>query len=136
MPQNTYDCRLSAVNIVLTLIIVLIPSICWVLSYYPEYHKPTDLTNRVAPIICLAFSCGILIWGFQKLVKSVEYAKDHIVKKTMIGWHILAYLLIIVADIVADVFINRKSFLQYEVIIYFVLVINLACMIILALIIN
>ena len=70
------------------------------------------------------------------MVKSVESANDHIVKKTMIGWHILAYLLIIVADIVGDVFINRKSFLQYEVITYFVLVINLICMIILALIIN
>ena len=52
----------------------------------------------------------------------------------MIGWHILAYLLIIVANIMTD-FCN-KNLVQYEVVMYFLLVINLACMIILALIIN
>jgi len=135
-PQNTYDTKLNALNIVVTFIIILIPVICWVLYYCSKSDRIYLLILDVSDPFLLALSCGVLIWGFHKMVKAVD-AKDHIVNKSLIGWHILAYLLIIIA-LIAERFTLTKTdvgIVEYKATILVVLVINLASSIILALII-
>jgi len=71
------------------------------------------------------------------MIKTVEQAKDHLVNKTMIGWHILGYTLIIIGVIsylFTDISLNTVRF--YEASIYFVLASNFVCTIIFGLIIN
>jgi hypothetical protein len=84
--------------------------------------------------LCLAISCVILVWGFQRLIKIVHSINDHVVKKGIIIWHIVAYFFIVIANIV-QIF-TSNTFEQYEISSYCVLVVNLACTIILALIVN
>jgi hypothetical protein len=82
---------------------------------------------------CLVISCVILVWGFKRLIKAVK-STDHLVNKTMIIWHIVAYFFIVIANIL--VFLVLKTSEQFEITTICGLVINLACTIILALIVN
>lgn len=68
---DIYNCRLNTVNIVVSLITVLIPAIDWVLANYPEFYKAYFIM-AVSSNWCLAFSCAILVWGFLRLIKTVQ----------------------------------------------------------------
>ncbi len=81
-------------------ITVLIPAIDWVL-YNPKLYKAYVIVG-LSENACLAFSCAILVWGFQRLIKSVQSGNDHLVNKSIIGWHIIAYFFILTANIVEN----------------------------------
>ena len=70
------------------------------------------------------------------MIKTVQSANDHIVNKTMIGWHILGYLLITIAYILENFATDNNNSLKYEDFLYYLLATNLICTIILALIIS
>jgi hypothetical protein len=99
MPNDTYNCRLNTVNFVVSLITVLIPAIDWVLHNHKELNRAEMIFDYLENI-SLAASCFILVWGFQRLIKMVQSAKDDIVNKSMIFWHIVAYFFILTANIV------------------------------------
>ena len=84
--------------------------------------------------MCLAASCAILVWGFQRLIKTVKSGKDNILNKAMIGWHIVAYFFVLTANIVQNFMLN--GLLWYEVSTCCQLAINLICSVILALIVT
>lgn len=115
-----------------SLLIVSVPAICWALSVY--YKSVTDVILVVLMNLLFAFSCLILVWGLQKLIRTVQQANDHLVNKSMIFWISLCYLLIIITTIVENFSVNK--YLQYEVTMYVLFAINLVTTIILALIIN
>ena len=133
MNPDTYNCGLNAVNIVVSLINVLIPAIDWVLVNHPELYK-AYVIDAIIENGCLAVSCAILVWGFQKLIKTVQSGNDHFVNKAMISWHICAYVFIILVNIVC-LFTVHNAY-SYEVTTYCDLAIYLVCSVILALIVN
>ena len=92
MSPDTYNCRLNAVNIVVSLITVLIPAVDWVLYDHSNLNK-YYLIFWYLDNLPLAVSCFVLVWGFQRLIKIVQHANDHLVNKGMIIWHIIAYFL-------------------------------------------
>jgi hypothetical protein len=133
MSPDTYSCRLNAVNIVVSLITVLIPAVDWVLYDHSKLNK-YYLIFGYLDNLTLAVSCFVLVWGFQRLIKIVQHANDHLVKKCMIIWHIIAYFFIMIVNIAE--FFTLNSYKQYEIATYCDLAVNLACSVILALIVN
>jgi len=101
MSPDTYNGRLNAVNIVVSLITVLITAIDWVLKNHQNNFWRAYVIVSQFQNVCLAVSCAILVWGFQRLIKIVQSA-DHLVNKAMIGWHIVTYFLIMMAKIVVN----------------------------------
>ncbi len=83
---------------------------------------------------CLVLSLVVLVWGFKRLIKLVHSVNDLIANKTMIIWHIIVYFFIIISN-TAEILLVRTLKI-YEVSTYCALAINLACTIILALIVN
>ena len=75
----------------------------------------------------------ILLLGFKKL-NAVMPPDQVIVNNAMIIWHIIAYFLIMVANFLAFFFLGTKK--KEEISSICVLVINLACTVILAVIVN
>ena len=133
MSPDIYNCRLNTFNIVVSLITVLMPAIDWVLWIYPELFRAYVIVG-MSENLCLAISCVILIWGFKRLVRIVQSTNDHVVKKSVIFWHIVAYFFVVIANILTMFF--TKTLRMYEIATICSLVINLACTIILALIVN
>ncbi len=82
-------------------ITVLIPAIDWVFYLYPKLLRAYVIVG-LSENACLALSCAILVWGFQRLIKSVQSGNDHLVNKSIIGWHIIAYFFILTANIVEN----------------------------------
>jgi len=130
---DTYNCRLNAVNIVVSIINVLLPAIEWGLLNHPELYKSYVIFG-ISENGCLAVSCAILVWGFQRLIKTVQSGNDHFVNKPMISWHIAAYVFIIFFNVVAIFMTSTPA--SYEVSTYCELAIYLVCSVILAMIVN
>jgi len=96
MSPDTYNFRLNAVNIVVSLITVLMPAIDWVLYSY-NFRAYTIV--YYAENLSLLLSFFILIWGFKRLTRIVQSTNDHVVKKSVLIWHIAAYFFVIFANI-------------------------------------
>ena len=131
MSPDTYNCRLNTFNIVVALINVLLPAIDWVLVSY-EFEK-AGLYVIQSQNGCLVLSCVILVLGFKKLA-SVMQSDKNLVNKGMIIWHIIAYFFNVTAIFVEGFFLANPK--QYEITTCCILVTNLACTVILALIVN
>ena len=97
MSPDIYNRRLNAVNIVVSLITVLIPAIDWVLYSYSLDRAYTIV--YYADNLSLLLSFVILIWGFKRLTRIVQSTNDHVVKKSVLIWHIAAYFFVIIANI-------------------------------------
>jgi len=98
MSPDIHNCKLNTVNIVVSLINVLLPSICWVLSNHSELTTAYMIVGELDNV-CLILSCVVLVWGFKKLISLVQ-SDQHLVNKGMIIWHIIAYFFIVIAQIV------------------------------------
>jgi hypothetical protein len=132
MSPDTYNFRLNAVNIVVSLITVLMPAIDWVLYSYSLNRAETFV--NYADNLSLLLSFFILIWGFNRLTRIIQSTNDHIVKQSVIIWHIAAYFFVIIANILVVFFYATPK--QYEITTICSLTINLAATIILAFIVN
>jgi hypothetical protein len=82
--------------------------------------------------LCLISSCVILVLGFKKLITVIQ-SNDHLVNKAMIIWHITAYIFIVISKFCRFFLATLK---KYSISTYCVLAINLACTVILAVIVN
>jgi len=98
MPEDTYNRRLNIANTIVFICNVAVPAIAWIYDIKEEY-KVSDVAFDLEQL-SLILSCLVMAWGIRRLVKLVQFDSDLLAKKTMIIWHILAYLLIIVASIV------------------------------------
>jgi len=93
MSPDIYYCRFTTVNILMSLIILLLPAVDWVL----QANQKAFVIVAMSVNLCLALSCAFLVWGFVRMIKTVQSYNDHVVKKAMIFWYIVAYLFIFTA---------------------------------------
>ena len=84
----------------------------------------------------LAISCIVLIWGIARLARLVRDLTVMLVNKAMIVSHIVAYLFIIVINIVQTATYFRDSLGAYEIITICALVVYFFCTLIFGLIVN
>jgi len=79
LSEDLYNKDLQAVNIVMSVIIVLVPSICGAISFYSR--KISKIMLLFSEILILTFSIVILFKGLLKMAKIMQKAQDHILKK-------------------------------------------------------
>lgn len=132
MSPNTYDTRLQAVNIVVTLTNVILAAIDWIA--FNHRKKRLFWGFMYAGMLPLFFSGLILIWGLQKLNKTMKSA-TFLIDKGVITWHIIAYFSVVIAVILQS-FFQWSYPASYEYTTYCVQVIGLVCSTILAVILN
>jgi len=129
---NAYNFRFNALNIVVSLINVMMPAMQWVL--YDLQLNRAYVIFGAATTGCMVVSCAFLVWGFIRLIKSIQSRNRHPINKAMIFWHIVAYFFIMIAYIVQN--FTTNTILEYEVSTIIVLVIEFVCSVIMALIVN
>lgn len=130
MSQETYEKRLNTINIVVSAIIVLIPTIDWILAGKNEVY----VILAYAENLPLVLSCVILVLGFKRVFRIVASPTDHIVNRQIIVLHIIAYFFIVTANIAVNFF--YYSWKSYAIATYCLLAVNLICNLILAQIVN
>jgi hypothetical protein len=84
----------------------------------------------------LVISCIVLIWGIARLARLVRDLKAMLVNKAMIVLHIVAYLFIIVVNIVQSPAYFKDSLRAYEIMTICSLVVYFFCTLIFGLIVN
>ena len=82
LPADTYNCRLNAANIVVCLLSVTIPAICWV-SNMREKFNFSNFAFDVDQLL-LVPSCIALIWGITRLARILGDLSNMLVNKVMI----------------------------------------------------
>jgi hypothetical protein len=96
--DDSYNCSLNAVNILVCLFNVVIHSIFCLYFIKGEYKTAGILTD--VEQLSLVLSCIVLASGIFRLVRIVKSLVEKMVNKTMISMHIVAYLFIVVADVI------------------------------------
>jgi hypothetical protein len=76
---------------------VAIPAIVWVLWIEEEY-KAALITLDIEQLSLVA-SCIVLVWAICRLVRLAKSLSEKMVNKVMIIMHIVAYLVIIIANV-------------------------------------
>ena len=136
MSPDSYNTKLNVVNVLVTLIIVVLPAIDWILFN----HRKIELFSILflAPVILLAISCFILSWGFKKMINVMDSkTKDVVIDKALVFWHILAFILVVIATYLQSMFLIQIKYPhKYAITTYCLQAINFACSTILAAIVN
>jgi hypothetical protein len=84
----------------------------------------------------LVISCIVLIWGIARLARLVRDLRVMLVNRAMIVLHIVAYLFIIVVNIVQSAAYFKNSLRAYEIMTIFSLVVYFFCTLIFGLLVN
>jgi hypothetical protein len=100
MSPDIYNNRMNTINIVVSAITVLIPTLDWIFVSRNKVY----VVLSYAEILPLVMSCIILVWGFKRVFRILASPTDHVVNRRMILWHIIAYFLIVAADIAVNFF--------------------------------
>ncbi len=98
MSQDTHKCRLNDVNIFVCLLNVALPLIVWVFNMRGNYRVANTTFDIEQSLLIL--SCIVLIWGIARMARIVRDSSNMLVNKLMIVSHIVAYLSIIIVNIV------------------------------------
>jgi len=98
MSPDIYNKKLNIVNILVSVITILVPAVDWVLAYFPQHVRSYAIVG-MSENLCLVLSCIILVWGLKRIVRIVESTNDHVVKKSVIFWHIVAYFFIVIVNV-------------------------------------
>jgi len=134
MPEDTYNCRINAVNIVVCLFNIVVPLIYWVF-YSLEEYKAGGIAYGIEQS-SLVMSCVVLIWGICKLLRLFGSANRMLPNKVIIIMHIVAYLFIIIVDITLNVTAVNFRLKAKEISTICNLVIYFVCTLIFGLIVN
>ncbi len=97
LPEDTHNCRLNTANVIVCLINVAVPAIHWVL-HIKEENKAALITYYIEQLLLVA-SCIVLVWAICSLVRLSKSLSEKMVNKVMIIMHIVAYLVIIIANV-------------------------------------
>ncbi len=98
LPEDIHNCRLNAANVFVCLLNVALPLICWVFNIRKKY-KIANITFDIEQML-LVLSCIILIWGIARLSRIQKDLSNMLVNKSMLVSHVVAYLFIVVVNIV------------------------------------
>jgi hypothetical protein len=82
-----------------SLVTVLILTIERVLWFHHKLRRAYLIVSALENV-SVAISCAILVWGFKRLIKIAQFAKDDIVNKVLLFWNSVAYFFILIAHIV------------------------------------
>ncbi len=97
LPENTHNCRLNTVNVMVCLISVAIPATFWLFDIREEY-KAAFITY-VNEQLSLVASCIVLVWAICRIVRLAKSLSEKMVNKVMIIMHIVAFLAIIIVNV-------------------------------------
>lgn len=97
LPEDTFSRRLNALNIVVCIFTLGVQAIIWVFAVKKAY-KAADIADYVQQL-SLITSCVILVVGIKRLVRLVQSLGDQLPNKITIAMHIVAYLAIIIINI-------------------------------------
>ena len=113
LPEDTHNCRLNAANIFVCLLNVALPLICWLFNVREAYN----IANIIFYIeqILLVLSCIILTWGIARLARILKDLSNMLVNKAMFVSHFVAYLLIVVVNIVQASVSYKLGSKEFEV---------------------
>ncbi len=133
LPEHTHNRRLNTVNVIVCLINVAIAVIAWVLWSEEEY-KAALITLDIEQLSLVA-SCIVLVWAICRLVRLAKSLSEKMVNQVMIIMHIVAYLVIIIANVLAYAGYN-DSLRAYEIVNMCNLAVFSMCTVIFGLIVN
>jgi hypothetical protein len=135
LPQDTHNCRLNTLNVIVCIINVAIPAMIWVFNMKVEY-KAANITYDIEQLSLVA-SCIVLVWAICRLVRLAKSLSEKMVNKVMIMMHIVAYLFIIISNVLSSVASSRKASLRaYEISTMCNLAVYSVCTVIFGLIVN
>ena len=63
----------------------------------------------------LVASCIVLVWAIYRLVRLGKSLSDKIVNKVMIIMHIIAYLVVIISNVLSYVSYSNRDLRAYEI---------------------
>jgi hypothetical protein len=95
LPEETHNCKLNTVNILVCLFIVVIPAISWICFHDQEIPKNEIVFEAVifgVTIFSLVLSCIALVWSICKLARLVSSKRGVMVNKKVVIMHIVCYL--------------------------------------------
>jgi len=103
MQEDTYNRRLKLLNVSVVAFIIIVPSFVWTYDMKENYlvsYSMFDVSQ-----LSLILSCAVLAWALRRLKRLVESDSDLIAKKSMMMWHLMAYLLVIITNIIQTFFV-------------------------------
>ncbi len=133
LPEHTHNCRLNTVNVIVCLINVAIQATYWVFDIREEY-KAAFITYDIDQL-SLVLSCIVLVWAICRLVRLAKSLSEKMVKKVMIIMHTVAYLAIIIVNVLSYLTYN-DSLRAYEISVICTLAVYSVCTVIFGLIVN
>jgi len=103
MQEDTYNRRLKLLNVSVVAFIIIVPSFVW--TYDMKENYLVSYSIFVVSQLSLILSCAVLAWALRRLKRLVESDSDLIAKKSMMMWHLMAYLLVIITNIIQTFFV-------------------------------
>lgn len=103
MQEDTYNRRLKLLNVSVVAFIIIVPSFVW--TYDMKENYLVSYSMFVVSQLSLILSCAVLAWALRRLKRLVESDSDLIAKKSMMMWHLMAYLLVIITNIIQTFFV-------------------------------
>jgi hypothetical protein len=134
LPENTHNCRLNTVNVIVCLFNVAMPAMFWVFSMKKE-KKAADITYDIEQLSLVA-SCIVLVWAICRLVRLAKSLSEKMVNKVMIIMHIAAYLVIIISNVLSFVGFNKGSLRAFAITDICNLAVYSVCTVVFGLIVN
>jgi hypothetical protein len=134
LPENTHNCRLNTVNVIVCLANVAIPAIYWVFDIKDEYNAAT-ITYEIEQLSLVA-SCIVLVWAICRLIRLAKSLSEKIINKVMIIMHIVAYLAIIMVNVLWYVAYSKDGLRAYKISSISYLAVYSVCTVIFGLIVN
>lgn len=98
-------------------------------------YKVANITFNVEQI-SLVLSCIVLIWSIARMARIVRDSRNILVNKLMIVMHIVAYLFIILVNIVQTAAFYKFGSRAFEITTYCDFVVYFVCTLIFGLIVN
>ena len=85
----------------------------WVFNMKEEW-KAAYITDDIKQLSLVA-SCIVLVWAICRLVRLAKSLSEKMVNKVMIIMHIVAYLAIIISNVLFYVTYHKDSLRAYEI---------------------
>jgi hypothetical protein len=101
LPENNYDCRFKIVNILMYLFVLVIAAIYWICGEAECMTETLYFFVLLSEILSPVLEWIVLVWGIFRMVRVIRSLSDQEVNKVMTILHILAFLLVILASILA-----------------------------------
>ena len=132
LPVETYSRQINTANILVCAFNVIVPVIAWLFSALYD-DKASFITDCIWQA-SLVMSCIVLVWGIYRMVRFFGSYNDMLPNKVIIIMHIVAYLFVIITNVVQGFF--SYNLRTYKISIICAFVVYFVCTLIFGLIVN